>query len=123
MGDHRDRCRHFNGIQHKTCLAGVRYEDVKEKKTSGPSAWPCIDTGHGCPDTCPQRSFLTQEEHAARDAEISGFIARVVAAHADGKCHVCGKDIEPSTIVGRCKYAACGHRLGQVATQPESDEP
>lgn len=24
--------------------------------------------------------------------------------------------VEPSRVVGRCKYAACGHRLGQAAS-------
>ena len=33
---------------------------------------------------------------------------------ANNMCPTCGEPIEPATVVGRCKYAACGHRVGQV---------
>jgi len=42
-------------------------------------------------------------------------IAKADALWAENKCHICEAPIEPSTIVGRCKYGACGHRIGQVA--------
>lgn len=41
-------------------------------------------------------------------------IVRFFEAMAAGKCPTCGGDVEPSRRVGRCLYAACGHRLGQV---------
>ncbi len=120
---YRDKCRHFNGIQHECCKAGVRYKDVEMHANEHPRVrLPCADfafTGVEVrvPDTCPARSFLTQEEHAAHEEEHKAAVGRALTALAAGKCHVCGVDIEPSKIVGRCKYAACGHRLGQV------DEP
>lgn len=115
---YRDKCRHFNGIQHETCKIGVRYEDVKDKGTR-PFGFPCLETGNGCPDTCPQRSLLTQEEHAARELEMQARVDEIVMLLKAGKCHECQKDIEPSTIVGRCKYGACGHRIGQVMTEDD----
>jgi hypothetical protein len=112
---YRDKCRHFTGIQHKTCKAGVAYEDVRDKNGPALGVMPCIDVGKGCPDTCPQRSLLTQEEHAARESALKERAKEIVALLAAGKCHVCQGDIEPSRIVGHCKYGACGHRIGQVS--------
>ena len=118
---YRDKCRHFNGIQHKTCKAGVAYKDVELHADEHPRVrLPCADFAFAnmdvrVPDTCPARSFLTQEEHAAREAELNAGVARALSALAAGKCHICGADVEPSKIVGRCKYAACGHRIGQVS--------
>lgn len=125
---YRDKCRHFNGIQHKACKAGVVYKDVELHAEEHPRvripcadfAWLGVDVR--TPDTCPARSFLTQEEHAALEAELDLAVDRALALNASGKCHVCEADIEPSKIVGRCKYAACGHRIGQVAT-PTGSEP
>ena len=42
-----------------------------------------------------------------------------MTALAAGKCHICGADAEPSKVVGRCRYAACGHRIGQVGGDTE----
>lgn len=113
---YRDKCRHFNGIQHTTCEAGVEYALVRDASQPGPYRWPCLES-HGVATTvCPERSLLTQEEHAAFEAEIEARWAEIASALEAGKCPVCEADVEPSRIVGRCKYAACGHRLGQVAT-------
>lgn len=109
-----DKCRHFTGIQHEACAVAVPYADVRDPTMPGRYRWPCLDTGRGAPDTCSRRSLLTQEEHAAEYAEINAAVDRMLAANADGKCHVCGEVIEPSKVVGRCRYGACGHRIGQV---------
>lgn len=116
---YRDKCRHFNGVQHDCCKAGIRYKDVEVNQEERPRVrLPCADFGIPIAlplvDSCSQRSFLTQAEHEARRAEIDAAVDRMLAMSAAGKCHVCGADAEPSRIVGRCKYAACGHRLGQV---------
>lgn len=43
-----DSCRHFNGIQNKTCKAGVAYQDECDKAmpciprfVNGRETWPC----------------------------------------------------------------------------------
>lgn len=114
---YRDKCRHFNGIQHKTCDVGVAYLSVRDSSQPGPYRWPCVETGNDVAATvCPNRSLLTQQEHADFAAQIEAAWAKACAALEAGKCHICGAAIEPSTVVGRCKYAACGHRIGQVAT-------
>ena len=114
-----DKCRHFTGIQHKTCAAGVKYMDVRDSSRPGPYRWPCISMGETATTECAQRSLLTQEEHAARYAEIEAAVAEAVAKMNRGECHVCGKPVEPSRVIGRCKYGACGHRQGQVASGDE----
>ena len=67
------------------------------------------------PGECAKRELMTAEEHAARAKEVADAIERFAAALSAGKCPQCGADIEPSTVVRRCRYAACGHRLGQAA--------
>jgi hypothetical protein len=104
-------CKHFTGIQHDTCAAGVEYEAVKDPARSGLARWPCLRNPalH-----CPKREFPTQAEVDVSEAETEAAIAKLLADIAAGKCHVCGADAEPSQVVGRCRYAACGHRIGQV---------
>jgi len=112
-----DKCRHFTGIQHKTCAAGVAYDLVRDVSESGPARWPCLETKTGrCVDNCPKRSLLSQEEHVEHYRQLDAAVDEMLAKVAAGKCHVCGADAEPSKIVGRCKYAACGHRIGQAGT-------
>lgn len=50
----------------------------------------------------------------AIDKETLDAAAKFIEQLAAGKCPTCGKDIEPSKIVGRCRYGACGHRIGVV---------
>jgi hypothetical protein len=111
----RDKCRHFNGIQHKACEAGVPYERVRDASQPGPYRWPCLDTGRGTGGECQARSLLTQEEHAEHEREVQTTIDKALSDIASGKCHVCGAAAEPSKLVGRCRYNACGHRRGQEA--------
>lgn len=118
---HRDECRHFNGIQHDTCKAGVRYDAVRDE-SARPYRFPCLDTGKGCPDTCTARSLLTQEEHAEKEREMRAAVARMLDLHAVGKCHLCEAPIEPSKVVGHCLYASCGHRLGQTSQSEGTPE-
>lgn len=112
----RDRCRHFNGIQNKTCTAGVAYDSVTGDG-GALRVFPCLDVGKGTSGSCALRSLLTQEEHTEQVRELEAA-AKALSATASGKCHVCGADAEPSRVVGRCKYAACGHRVGQVQGGP-----
>jgi hypothetical protein len=107
-------CRHFTGIQHETCAAGVRYVDVRDASQPGPYRWPCIDVRGPASTECPKRSLLTAEEHEAREREVDAIVDQALAAIAAGKCHECGAAIEPSRKIGRCLYGACGHRIGQV---------
>lgn len=117
---YKDKCRHFNGIQHECCRAGVRYKDVELMAEDHPRRrLPCAEFSlpHAArvPDTCPVRSLLTQEEHAEKARELDAAVDRMLSLNAAGKCHTCEAPIEPSKLVGRCLYASCGHRIGQVS--------
>jgi hypothetical protein len=109
-------CRHFTGIQHKTCAAGVNYMSVRDTSRPGMAKWPCITMhrGEDATTVCPHQSLLTEEEMAAKEARIMAAIEKACADIAAGKCHVCGADAEPSRRDGRCIYNACGHRRGQA---------
>lgn len=109
------KCKHFTGIHKKRCRLGIAYTDVRDTSGSGPYSWPCVATTRPCRTTCERREFFTEEEVAANVDEIESALSAAMAALESGKCHHCGAPIEPSVVVGRCKYGACGHRIGQVA--------
>jgi hypothetical protein len=66
-------CRHFNGVQHKVCLAGIAYDSFTRTL-----ALPCIDWHKKNPSaekgyriecaTCPKWEPPTSEEIAAAEA-------------------------------------------------------
>lgn len=84
----RDACKHFSGIQHDACKAGVRYRDVRdETKPYTAGRYPCLRRGESTP--CASRQYPTAEEEAAEEAAW----ARAFAATEDGKCPTCGREL------------------------------
>lgn len=85
-------CRHFTGVQNKTCKLGIKYEDVRVTG-EGPFKFPCVFTA----DNCEKRESYTPEEIAARDREIKarlvafGKARTAIIEHADGKHGVSGE--------------------------------
>lgn len=71
------KCRHFTGVQNKTCKEGVAYADVRDE-TTRPYGFPCLDKG----GTCDKKSLLTDAEEDARDKEIAQRIASIGEARA-----------------------------------------
>lgn len=117
-------CIHFTGIgikgdarggHSRTCKAGVNYRaHVGGEELGWARRIPCLPQSAKEPVPCPHFRAMTRAEHDAREAEVRAAIDRALGAIAAGKCHVCGADAEPTQMVGRCRYAACGHRIGQV---------
>lgn len=120
------KCKHFTGIQHDTCKAGVNYLGlVGGVRTGIGCKIPC--TGDkGCahaPDIavvpCALREFPTPEEVEAEEAEIREALAQALSEMAEGICTTCHTKIKHYDQVGRCVYARpCGHRQyqGKVPT-------
>jgi hypothetical protein len=118
-----NKCRHFNGIQHGTCEAGIVYNDVRDASTRH---LPCFKDD-GCSQNCQSVSFLSEQEvaeEAAREKAIAAaFLEEMVAGITCPHCHV---TIEEKTQVGRCVYAKpCGHRLyqGKLSKQEGDAQP
>ena len=103
-------CKHFNGISHRVCLAGIRYWSV------GPQ--PCMqeyDTGK---HVCPLREFPTPEaahaEAAVREQHIDEAMKRWNDRRVNHECLDCGVPYERLRQVGPCVYAEpCGHQQYQ----------
>ena len=65
------RCKHFTGMMNKTCEAGVSYDTVKVQKPDGGRSFACIEKySHEPEATCDKRKWPTEEEVAAKIAEI-----------------------------------------------------
>jgi len=117
------QCRHFTGIQNDCCKAGVAYSPLRDISGPGMARWPCLTiVGRGEASTvCPKRELMTTADWDAHEAEVSAAVDGALAKIAAGKCHVCGANAEPSRVTGRCRYAACGHRIGQELTDEGED--
>lgn len=82
---HMGRCSHFTGIDHETCKAGIRYDDVRAEpnpeKAQGWSGarWPCqAEIGADLP--CPCRQFPTLEEAKAYEQGVVERIEFMITA-------------------------------------------
>lgn len=107
------KCKHFNGIQHGQCLAGVRYDKF------APGCLPCLPwPGDGPriqqPEPCSKLEHPTREEAEATERAIDQRIGQRLADIRAGLCPHCRRPVERRRQVGPCIYAEpCGHRLGQ----------
>lgn len=119
MNSMEEKCRHFNGIQHKECRAGVPYMSVRDE-SQGPYRWPCLrlPAQRECRTKCAKLSILTREELLARRAEMSAAIEAAIA----GKCPQCGMELEKqenhNVVVQVCAVhgfvsRGCKHAGGQ----------
>lgn len=121
----RDRCKHYNGLQHTACRAEVRYAEVTaDGRRPTISNTPCF--GHG--DKCLLREWPTEEEIAAEEALIAQWLsnyatARRAIVEAIGP-HVPGRDFQGVIdcpccgTVGALHYTRSGyngHIHGQCA--------
>lgn len=74
-------CRHFTGILHKTCAAGVTYESVKDKSQPGMVRLPCIKS-RPTEVVCAKFSATTKEEEADFKRQVDDSIKRMGRARA-----------------------------------------
>lgn len=102
-------CKHFTGIQNKTCAVGIAYDDARAPSRH----WPCLT-----PDVpCASRVYPTQEEidaeERAFDEQMKNIaMARtVIVAVTDNKRGVSGKTACPVCDGGTLSYlvARNGH--------------
>lgn len=101
-----ERCVHFNGVQHGTCLAGVVYKSVQRH---GPMKFPCLSTD----GDCARRELPTREQAEAIEKERESRIAAFLQRTRLGICE-CGSEATDWEQSGPCIYSIpCGHRVGQ----------
>ena len=105
-------CKHYTGLTHDTCEAGVLYKDVKDPSDK-PLGYPCFKD-KGCTHLCSQAVFLTEEEIAEKKKDIQKSLERFLENLANDICPHCEKLIQEKKQIGRCVYGyPCGHRLYQ----------
>lgn len=100
-----NKCIHFNGLETKTCDAGVVYLTVKasDESVKGFARYPCFREGEAVP--CEKRHFPTSEEVAAEVEEHNARWERlklgIGAASEDAKKHGYGKGNAPRPATRR----------------------
>ena len=105
-------CRHFNGIQHDTCEAGVSYKQYLYENFPNFPCHPRVDGTES--KVCPTFAYSSETEIDAEEKEMYAAAAASLKAMFSGKCPECGAKVEHKRQVGRCVYAdPCGHRLYQ----------
>lgn len=107
-------CRHYDGLDHATCKAGVQYATVQAENVTFYDRWPCFGSTD-CPVQCEQYAPHTAEELAERDRKINEFMNRLTQFEKREieDCPHCGKHVISMRKVGRCVYGSCGCRLWQ----------
>jgi hypothetical protein len=107
-------CIHFNGIQNKTCKAGVSYLDVRDSSGKGMYKWPCHNDDNAT-TTCAKAEFLAAEEAQRQADELDRHLTEALDRPKRGLCMHCSARVETYVQSGHCAYAQpCGHRLGQA---------
>lgn len=123
-------CRHFNGIQNKTCKAGIRY--IEWKQGVEERAMPCIPKHIDDREVWPCELFeIMSQADAEKEADeriviMNRGIKGRQAAHADAKAKGMGKghggygEIPcPSCEGGKLRYSVAsynGHMHGKCST-------
>ena len=97
-------CKHFTGIQHERCTAGVRYLDVRDSSQPGPYSWPCLKL-RPCTTTCGKFESVTADEEQAFQRESDRILAAVLA----DKCPECNADLLIAKSGGSCVKSCPTH--------------
>lgn len=114
----KDACKHFIGIQHAKCAAGVEMKSV-ECNEPGFTRIPCVPSfmvrlQRAPTSSCAQYQEPTAEEIAAFEKLLDDRLAKMRDNAAKGLCDACEQKITAVRQDGRCVYAVpCGHRVGQ----------
>lgn len=105
-------CKHFTGIQNKTCDAGIAYATVRDS-TASPYRWPCTNPAIPCASRVyPTQEEIDAEERAFNEQMKNTEMARtVIVAVTDNKRGVSGKTACPVCDGGTLSYlvARNGH--------------
>ena len=103
-------CRHFNGIQHDTCGAGVRYRDLTGYVPGGIAerSLPCLPPPHNLPlAACPYLAFKTAEEIEAEEKAWE----RSVDLLRRGLSPCCEAPLDVSHVIERGRHKGHGPRF------------
>jgi hypothetical protein len=103
------KCRHFNGIQHKECKAGICYLDVRKTPTypNTGASFPCLPDSNKESATCSKFDPFTQEEIAKMDAES----ARVTSLILRDLSPCCEAAIDKSRVIPSGQHKGHGPRF------------
>ena len=100
------KCKHFTGVQNKTCKAGVSYQTFRlvtpdERGRTFPL--PCLDADCAA---CDKREYPTQEEIDADKADME----RRMNLLARGLSACCEATFNESQVIASGKYKGHGTR-------------
>lgn len=93
-------CKHFNGITHGTCRAGVPYDSLPS------NSLPCIERFRQPGTDCEKREMPTAEEIAASEAED----ARIADCLRRGVSECCEAPLDDSRVIREGRHRGHGGR-------------
>lgn len=120
------RCVFFTGLQHGVCEAGVKYDDVNQRR---PGGLPClcdIRTSEQPDAECPKRRWTTREEAEKEIADSNAAFERVntclkAIREKHGKARGLGGSMPcPVGCGGELRYSIAGyngHVHGRCSTE------
>lgn len=119
-------CRHFTGLFHDHCQAGITYKSVQDPtRIALHEDLPCFSSDGAA--RCPHYQRYTPEEIAAQQQEVVDWVTKF-SEMLQGNvttCLHCDQPVDHLEKVGRCVYARpCGCRQyqGRLPQSGESGE-
>lgn len=103
-------CRHFNGVQNKTCRAGVDYETVNVVQLpdgTQKKSLPCIAAHNHAGAVCPKREEYTALDLAEQEAQHK----RTMDLLARGLSSCCEAPLNTSQVIQSGRHKGHGPRF------------
>ena len=100
-------CKHFNGIQHGSCRAGIVYKAVRHPAAPASHNLPCFTDRNPCGAVCSSLALPTAEEAAAEEARINLAVERACANLSP----CCGASVDERQVIRKGEHKGHGPRF------------
>jgi hypothetical protein len=100
-----ERCRYFNGVQHKICEAGISYADLEKVGTLPCLPWHVANKPTAA---CDKYAVFSPEEIAKQEAELEAHLVQIKKVMVSIKPLREQVKATGQSFAGRIDCAACG---------------
>lgn len=118
VNNEKNKCKHFNGIQHSECKVGVNYRSLIGGPDHGWAArLPCLRDDEST-IVCELLSLPTEGEARQTVETRDKRMTEILSQLGNGICPQCKVEVQQRQV-GHCVYGTCGHRLYQGTVNPK----